>query len=258
MRRVVFIAVLCAFVASPVMADFVGTIDVDFVNVSPYIEVGITSTHAGYDDKSTPVGVFNIKVRNSTYTPDLYLGDGTATAYPIEAFCIDIFDGVPPDDWHAYDIKTVPQVPDPLAAPLGGMGAAKAGYVAELLDTYWVSSMTNVQAAAVQVSLWEILDEALPTNPTPVPPAAGWSVSTGAGTFYLASGSNASVITAANNMLGSLTGGGPYSNYLGLTHPQEGGTSQYQDFIVRVPVPTAVLLGVLGLGVVGWKLRKYA
>ncbi len=254
MRRVVFIAVLCAFVASPVMADFVGTIEVDFVNVSPGIQVGIWSTHAGYTNKITTVGVFNIEVRNSTYTPDLYLGDGTATAYPIEAFCVDIFDGVS-YDWNTYDIKTVPQVPDPDAGP---MGTAKAGYVAELLDTYWVSGMTNVQAAAVQVSLWEILDEALPANPTPVPPAAGWSVSPDAGTFYLDAASNASVITAANNMLDSLSGGGPYSNYLGLTHPQEGGTSQYQDFIVRVPVPTAVLLGVLGLGVVGWKLRKYA
>jgi len=38
----------------------------------------------------------------------------------------------------------------------------------------------------------------------------------------------------------------------------------YQDFVVMVesvlpvPVPAAVILGVLGLGVAGWKLRKYA
>ena len=31
-----------------------------------------------------------------------------------------------------------------------------------------------------------------------------------------------------------------------------------QDVLVLVPVPAAVLLGVLGLGVAGWKLRKYA
>jgi hypothetical protein len=35
-------------------------------------------------------------------------------------------------------------------------------------------------------------------------------------------------------------------------------TSYAQDLLVRVPVPPAVLLGLLGLGVVGLKLRKYA
>jgi hypothetical protein len=31
-----------------------------------------------------------------------------------------------------------------------------------------------------------------------------------------------------------------------------------QDHLVRIPVPAAVLLGILGLGVAGIKLRKYA
>ena len=43
-----------------------------------------------------------------------------------------------------------------------------------------------------------------------------------------------------------------------------GGDADYTDFVVMVesvnpiPVPGAVLLGMLGLGVAGWKLRKYA
>ncbi len=34
-------------------------------------------------------------------------------------------------------------------------------------------------------------------------------------------------------------------------------TGNKQDMLVRVPVPAAVLLGMLGLGVAGWKLRKF-
>jgi len=43
-----------------------------------------------------------------------------------------------------------------------------------------------------------------------------------------------------------------------------GGDQDYQDMVLMVeslmpvPVPAAVLLGILGLGVAGWKLRKYA
>lgn len=41
-----------------------------------------------------------------------------------------------------------------------------------------------------------------------------------------------------------------------------GGDLDFDDFVVMVesvvPVPGAVLLGILGLGVAGWKLRKYA
>ena len=37
-----------------------------------------------------------------------------------------------------------------------------------------------------------------------------------------------------------------------------GSTNLAQDQLYYVPVPAAVLLGILGLGVAGWKLRKYA
>ena len=37
----------------------------------------------------------------------------------------------------------------------------------------------------------------------------------------------------------------------------ENHTGDAQDLLVRVPVPGAILLGILGLGVAGVKLRKF-
>jgi hypothetical protein len=52
--------------------------------------------------------------------------------------------------------------------------------------------------------------------------------------------------------------GHDYSMYLALSHPTGELNGQYQDYVIRVPVPAAVILGILGLGVVGWRLRKFA
>ena len=52
--------------------------------------------------------------------------------------------------------------------------------------------------------------------------------------------------------------------YVALSNPSmsdldwENGDRTYQDYLVRVPVPGAVLLGILGLGAAGMKLRKSA
>ena len=54
--------------------------------------------------------------------------------------------------------------------------------------------------------------------------------------------------------------GAPFSltNILTITHDDEGDSSSFNSVTEAVPVPGAVLLGILGLGAVGIKLRKYA
>lgn len=283
MKRKLFIiicfAVLCLGTA-PAFAGVYGQIYLDYVNVDPGMSVIVYSDNLGggtSTNRQLTAGVYNLSVHSATYHPfdDQYLGDGTTTPYSIEGFCIDIFDSVPPG-YELYDIASLDSVPDLEAAPADGMGVAKAGYIAQLLDTYWtdwsivanrtLNSITYTEAemaAAMQVSIWEILDEALPDDPTPVPPSGGWDVGTGEGTFYLSAMSSADVKAAANWMLDEIIrlGVASYGNYLGLSNPLSSDTkpdNEWQDFVVRVPVPGAVLLGMLGLAIAGVKLRKFA
>ena len=75
--------------------------------------------------------------------------------------------------------------------------------------------------------------------------------STFGGTYFFA---NDSAATRANEMLHSLTGETSLFNYNIRAICNELG----QDYLVMVPLPGAILLGILGLSVAGIKLRKYA
>ena len=69
---------------------------------------------------------------------------------------------------------------------------------------------------------------------------------------------NLDVLDIANAMLSSVAGIGPssFGNYQGLSNSTD--DSHYQDYVVMTPIPPSVVLGLLGFGVVGLKLRKYA
>ncbi len=256
MRRVVFIVILfCAFIASPVMADLYGTIMVDYEDVDPFQNVAIWSTNPGLTGgASIDAGVWNLNVWNATNTFNGYLADGQ-----IESFCIDVWDVFLPSGV-MYDMISLDVSPDPLAGPMGDL---RAGYLAQLLDTYWSGSLTNQQAVALQVAIWEIVDEGSQSSGDPSPSI--WDTSYGEGDFYLYNDSaNSAISSMANDMLDAIVAAGPamhMGRYIGLSSPQNPpgeDKTNYQDFLVRVPVPGAVLLGILGLGVVGIKLRKYA
>ena len=88
---------------------------------------------------------------------------------------------------------------------------------------------------------------------------SSYDVNAGAtqGAFYLtgvdADGYKQDARDLANGWLRALSVGGvDFSNYLGLSN--EG----VQDYVVRVPVPAAFVLGLLGMGAAGLKLRKRA
>jgi hypothetical protein len=113
------------------------------------------------------------------------------------------------------------------------MGTAKATALAELLYENWTDGMTNAQLLSLQVAVWEIV-------------ADGPGGSLGTGSF---TATNAGALT----LLGTINGGVDYTSYfVGLSN----GT--YQDYVVRVPLPGAILLGMLGLSIAGIKLRKFA
>jgi len=264
MKRILLLFVICCAAlclsTAPAFANLYGTADVEF---KQYIR-GLTldtfmTSQDGTSNGDKFAGLASLDITNVSTTglpSDSYLGLGYE-----QAFCIDLFDGLPfviPNvpgygTPHAYDVVSLDSAPDPKAVPTGstGMGSNKAGYIAELLNTN--SYNTAQTAAAMQVAIWEIVDENYDGG------SNSWNVANGQGDFYLiytpGDGSDEETIAGtANSMLTSLSGPASFDKYTALSNS---GSKELQDFVV-VPVPAAALLGMIGLGVVGVKLRKYA
>jgi hypothetical protein len=247
------------------MADKYGTVEVRELNVTPRRTVTVTST--GYNGGAY-AGVYNIQLRNSTVPDGTFPGDGEdmLDGY-VDSFCIDIWD-YSPGSWKPYDVVPLGESPDPGAGP---MGAMRAGYLATLLNQYWDAdaSSSSLEAAALQVAVWEIIDEGqnpdgtLPDDPNP----NGWNArnDTAGGTlpdrgnFYIGQDN---IANRANEMLAQVRslGTSVFDNvYAALSNDyKQTRPGYYQDYVVRVPVPGAILLGLLGLTAAGVKLRKFA
>lgn len=223
MKKVITGAILCAFVATPVMADFAVS------NPAPYVNPG--TTQVIYDPAYANVytGVYRVYVSGSGAL-------GLDGAW--DSFCIDIWDS---GGGNAYNLVGLAQAPD---SPGGPMGDATAGKVAYLLDQYWNDTWLttanlgnrNNNAAALQLAIWEVVAETSGT------------LSLTAGTFQA---SNTTVRGYAADLLESIG-----SNIGSIGSYRVFSSTGTQDYVVRVPVPGAVLLGMLGLGYAGIKLRR--
>lgn len=248
MKIRILVAVTCAFVAAPAMAGWLGTATVHEAGVSPGLIMDVRSS--GYSGGAW-VGVYNLHVAGATYAPEYLNKDGLAS------FCIDIHDfsvATPTP----YGIETLDKTPDSAAGP---MGTIRAGYLATLLNKYWTPGLTDIQAAALQAAVWEIVDEGNigDGKPNDLPDYWGNVLNDDLatrGNFYVG---RDDVATLANSWLSVVKGLGQtldFTNYVGLTSPVPG-TGQYQDYVVRVPLPASVLLVVFAVGVAGRKLRKF-
>jgi hypothetical protein len=278
MKKAVLIAAWCVFVAVPVMAAPYGTIQADEVGVNPQMTMTIwgSSFPSGI---GVYVGQYNLTLKNSTVPAGaLPYGGENMLNGRVGSFCIDIWD-FSPTTFVTYDVVALNGAPDPQAGP---MGTDRAGYLATLLDTYWdqdnwssAASRTfnigsgnqvftpNAVAAAVQTAVWEIVDEGNLANGVADPLPANWDTlrsSGNKGNFYV---SNDTVAKIANAMLQNVReqGESDFGGYVALTNhetDESTGGGYYQDYVVRVPLPGAVLLGFLGLGAAGLKLRRFA
>jgi hypothetical protein len=157
---------------------------------------------------------------------DIYHNGNTATVkagelnvkvdtIPLVAFCVDLDHSVKPA-WSANEV--------PVTAILGGKAAAY------LYDTFRPLVSDNTTAAALQVAIWEVIDD--PTGPYDL----------GAGNFRLFGA--ASIATQANTYLAAIPG--DLSGYVTPSYILDSVSYPYsQDLIV--PEPGTLMALMLGL-----------
>lgn len=252
-RLVILSMVALCLSAAPAMADMYGTVDVTYRGFTSTASVTVYTYGTAI---GTVTGMATLDLSNPMGVPAGWVPYLTGTG--IESWCIDLGDyasgvGVTLN----YDVASLGATPDPWAGP---MGDTRARYLAELLDENWKAGMTALQKQALQLAVWEVVDES--RNDTTDPKSAGYSLNITAGNFRAVT-TTTGLLAAAQAMLDNIGTGADYANkYVGLTdqtsEPGKTGQGQYQDWVVRVPVPGAVLLGLLGLSAAGIRLRKYA
>lgn len=250
-KEVLYAAVILLVSCSAGWADtYYGTVSLQEAGIGWNTIMTIHDTAAPSNGYQVYVGLQKLKLQqySGQLIPAILTQSGYSSGQTYETFCVDIW------DWstgraNPYDVVPLDQVPDTAAPVLG----AKASRLAELLNRYWPNVQDDTTAAALQAAIWEIVNE----SPTTAYDVTG-------GTFWLDGGNSiaAAARAQANTWLGSLSSDGvSYANYVGFTSPSRydlewGGD---QDYIARVvPIPGAVLLGMLGLSVAGVKLRRFA
>jgi len=205
------LAVMAAALAGAMNADAQVTLTFDGVN--PY---EIVTLQVGSPINFGPGGVY-AGIYNQTI-------DEVATP----SFCIDvsrnISDGQTFTDYNYTNLSLAP------LTPAGPMGSATAADVEKLWAAYYPdASVTNQDAAALQVAIWE-------------------DIASHVGYTLTVSGNDA-VTTEAAAMLANLPNLTVEANLAGLVSPDG------QNYVVAVPEPTTADCFLLGLGVLACSRR---
>jgi hypothetical protein len=255
MKRLIFIAVVCALLAGPAFADVLGKVYVKHTGVSP----SRTATIYGRNFEN------GIGVHAGVYRHTYRMVSGADEYRELRpwGFCIEFNYSTSAEK--LYDVRTLEQAPDDQGPAGGYMSTAKADYLRELwadvaaaqgvANNELASALDATEAAAMQLAVWEIIyeDKAGASGYG----AGNWDVTvrddTDKSNSFKATSGTSAVLTQANNWLALVTGSGatPGPSLIALVH------TDHQDYIT-IPVPGAVLLGILGLGAAGLRLRKFA
>ncbi|MGD0208164.1 MAG: hypothetical protein ABSC89_11200 [Verrucomicrobiota bacterium] len=197
------LAIMAAGLAGAMSAS---AVTLTFDNVDPSQTVNLTDP---WISSGANAGIYNLTV------------DGVATP----SFCIDVADennGNTFSDYYYSDLASAP------LAPAGPMGATAATDVEKLWAAYYSPSMDSLDAAALQVAMWEdIAAKAI----TP---------------YSITVSGNDPVTTEATAMIANLVNLSAQADLVGLVGPN--GPSGEQSYVVAVPEPTTAGCFLLGLG----------
>jgi hypothetical protein len=141
--------------------------------------------------------------------------------------------------------------------PNGAMGAGKADRLREFWAENHSASFTNLQGAAFQLGIWEILFD---NGPAPTTFLAGHLDYLGTGQLKLNAGANeAAARQEANRMLSTLDGLGPREYGLTALVAVSDGGEQDQLTLTPVPAPPGLVLAGIGVaGLLGARWRRKA
>jgi hypothetical protein len=208
--------IAAAGLASAACAGF-DTICATFNGVNPGSD-GQYSLDGGANWGNTgPAGLFNW-----TRTSGSYAG----AQGNFWSFCTELGEHVGGGSNYCYDVRDLQDAPSS-----GPMGSAKANLLRELFGRHYTpafgSSLSGTVAAAMQLSIWEIVFENSGTL----------DLSTG---NALLTNNDASAVVLAQSYLASLDGTGPLNNDLVVMS-----ASGVQDHII--PTPGSLVLAGLGL-----------
>lgn len=267
MKKILLVMLLMSMCfGSPAFAELYGYLDETYLNTNPSGTATIVTPDPdgqGWIDGSVYAGVVNLRLDNFRTEPTLSeKGIGIPDAWKpylqgdVQAFCIDLDDTVYRNTVFSPKVVDLWEAPDDTASTLpdsGGMGADKAADLTRLLNNYWVDDLDSDEAESLQIAVWEIVHEDS-GNP--------WNVDYGtqdAGLFSVRY--SQSEVDRAQDWLDAIASDGSLgidgqNYYLGLSLPSQLQQKPIQDFVVRVPLPTAVWLGLMGFGVAASRLRK--
>jgi hypothetical protein len=236
MKKIVIIAVVSVFLATPVLAD-----------------MSLTVLDHGYGGTSLGGGEFNVKVATGSDNIGSYVAGST-----FGTFCLEIPEHI------AYG-STYHVEPLTLLAIKGGAGATtQSGVTFDEIEigtmrlyNNWIANSTiksSTLANQTQYAIWYLESEISSS----VAGTDAVALANAAQAGSVLNGKDWGDVSSANvkvmNLMSGLTAGvyTVWNQSLLVNDSTDPGNS------TKVPVPGAVLLGFLGLSAAGVKLRKYA
>ncbi len=202
-KSIVIAILLGALLTVGTLTANAGTIQATVVNLISYGQVDV-SLNSGNTWSGDYAGNIMMKRIGGTSAIEL-LPD------PVNfvTFCIEPRENISLGQTYTWEVEPLSRG----TTSIGGMGTVKAELVRELIGreySVWGSALSNLRAAAMQVAIWEIVEE------------NSGSLNVQTGNMRFRNGSLATMLDVAQQMLDALDGTGPKPRYLyALTNPTQ-------------------------------------